>query len=140
MRIIANQYFTTICLCLIALPVKHAVGQELPNPPTYFSVFRVNLSVAQDVAKNCDKIEIDKQNFSAMAEDQFVRLERDGFTRENWRSEMKEIPKGLRERPNVEFYMKWAIKKNDQASYCAAGEMEIKNRSMIGKLLKKAEQ
>ncbi len=111
----------------------------MPYPPTYFSKFRIDLAVAQDVAENCKGIEIDREVFSQLAEEQMQMLEQDGFTRENWRSEMQDIPVGLRDRPRTEFYMKWGVSKSDAQSYCNAGQMEMLRGSSIGTLLMNTE-
>ena len=129
----AQGAFILILFALVSAPSISA--EELPYPPTYFSIFRVDLSVALDVAKNCQNIDIDREKYEELSEEQMRMLERDGFSPENWRSEMKDVPAGLRDRPRVEFYMKWGVEAGDPQSYCHAGKMEISNRTTIGSLL-----
>jgi hypothetical protein len=112
------------------------IAGDLPYPPTYFSEYRVSLTVALDVAENCNSLEIDDSYYHKSAVEQFEKIEADGFTRENWRNEMKDIPVGLKDRPKVEFYFKWGVSTGGEDSYCLAGEEEIAAASAIGKFLK----
>lgn len=128
--------FRNCCLLLVFLGATAVPAEELPYPPTYFSEFRVDLTVALDVAEHCNTLEIDPETYDTLAEEQFQRLEEDGFSREHWRSEMKDIPVGLRDRPRLEFYFKWGARSEDPDSYCRAGRYEIENGTRIGSLLR----
>ena len=125
-----------ISTALIIALTSPSRADELPYPPTYFSMFRVDLMVAKDVAQNCPTVEIDRERYLELAEEQMQMIERDGFSRDNWQSEMKDIPVGLKDRPNVEFYMKWGIRRDRPESFCEAARMEQINRTRIGSLLR----
>lgn len=122
--------------CLFMFFATKTIAGDLPYPPTYYSEYRVSLTVALDVAENCNSLEIDDSYYHKSAVEQFEKIEADGFTRENWRNEMKDIPVGLKDRPKVEFYFKWGVSTGDEDSYCLAGEEEIAAASAIGKFLK----
>ena len=112
---------------LIVFATSLTEAEELPYPPTYFSMFQVDLMVSKDVAKNCAAVEIDTKRFRELAKEQLLMIERDGFSRDNWRSEMQDIPIGLRDRPKVEFYMKWGVRPGRPESFCEAAQMEMRN-------------
>ncbi len=123
----------------IALVTSSAHAEELPYPPTYFSEFRVWGSVAVLVAENCPELSFDREEYDRLTEEYFQRLEEDGFTRQNWPNEMREIPRGIADRPKVEFFMAYGIRSDKNVEeFCLAGRIEMRKGTLVGQLLRQA--
>ncbi|UWQ80513.1 hypothetical protein K3725_05780 [Leisingera sp. S132] len=121
---------------ILFLACGPASATELPYPPYEFSLYLSWGQIAVDVAKHCKTLAIDKEQYRVLEEENFQLLEREGFSRGNWRNEMEEVPVGIRDQVNFEFYFAYGIRTGTlESEWCHAGRQAMKKNKYLDQLL-----
>ena len=123
---------TAIVLPVLFAPMVQA--DTLRPVPDYFAEAIFASTMAGSLAEFCPSVRVDADAVAKRREELILRLESDGFDRENAMEQMQD-PTGQVHSLQSAFLEKYALEEATEAQVCTAALSEIGNRTLMGSLL-----